>query len=212
MCREELREPGLNPVNRRDKEMCGAHRDVGDTEVEQRVRSRPGRPRQYECLNPLQVVRQGWLKGRVQQVLDRERLGEVRARGLAGSGTGVEVDATGGDDHLSPFESGDVGVCAVQAEVSLGDRQSRCQKPFVDGSELANIQGAEVDRSQNAIGSLVDEQSAQDRADLSIREAGVVGRCPRRVLAGLSCEQPTVVGRNAHALDVAGVDYVPDLH
>ena len=83
------------------------HREVGAAEVEEQLRgsslvagvSKFGEP---------QVIGKRWLQRVVEEMLDREWLGEIRAGGFPRPGPIVEVDLASRHDHRSAVARGHV--------------------------------------------------------------------------------------------------------
>ena len=89
---EEGGEFRFDAVDGGDKEVGRAHRQVRDPEVEERVRGASLVASAEQRADPRQVRIDGGFERGVEQMLDRELLGEVRAGRLALPGLVVDVD------------------------------------------------------------------------------------------------------------------------
>ena len=89
---EEGGELRLDPVNGGDQEVAGAHRQVRDPQVEERVSRGRFVALAEQRTDSGQMRVDGGLQRGVEQVLDRELLGEVRAGRLTLAGLVVDVD------------------------------------------------------------------------------------------------------------------------
>jgi hypothetical protein len=74
----------------------------------------------------------------VEEVLDSERFGEIRARCLTGSADGVVVHLARVHEHLVAGPGGDVHVFFVDGEVDIGDAQAGFEQTLVDRAELSH--------------------------------------------------------------------------
>ena len=88
------------------RKCAGAHRQVGDAEVEERFRGAGLIASAEQLADPGQVGVDGGFERGVEQVLDRELLGEVGAGGLALAGLVVDVDLPAGTTTSSPGLAG----------------------------------------------------------------------------------------------------------
>ena len=105
---QKIGEPCFDAVYGSNEEVAGPHRQVHTAEVEEAVRGRGFVSTIEMSSYSAEVVDQGRLEGVVEKVLDGERLGEVRACGLASAGAIVKINNSGMDEDLIGFLGRDV--------------------------------------------------------------------------------------------------------
>ncbi len=121
MVGEESRVTGFEVVHDGGEKVPRSHRDVGDAEVEEYLGG-VGLPAPVEqCLYPLQVLFEGGIDGVGDQVIHRERLGEVRTRGLPHAGLVVEVDLPLLHDNVILGSGGQIHAFAVDRQRPVRD-------------------------------------------------------------------------------------------
>lgn len=204
---EEVAHAALDLVDRRDQEVRGPHREVGDPEVEEQLSRLALAPFVHERLHALEVRVERRLDRALDKVVDDDLRRVVRAGGLALTGGGVEVGLAGSHDDLLALRRGQEDAVLVDGEVRLGEGERRFEQTFVNGAELAHLQRAEVDRARHAVLRLLGEHRLQGGAhhvvgQLELLEQGAL--VARRV------EQAATVGGDLPP-GVADRDGIPDL-
>ena len=92
------------------EEMCRAHGQVSDTEVEERLRGGGLIARVEQFLDPGEMVVKCRIEGAFEKVFDDEVWGEVGAGRFALTGVGVEVDPAGGHDNVVAVACGGIDL------------------------------------------------------------------------------------------------------
>ena len=122
--RQEPREARLDPIDGGDEEVPRTHRDVDAAEVEERLGGLRRRLlRRASADTRWQVVVERRFEGVVEQVLDRERLGEVRCRSPCERPSGCGSTPRPLDDGSAPSPGGDVvGALSIARSVGATDK------------------------------------------------------------------------------------------
>ena len=111
----------LDPVDGRDQEVPGAHCEVGDSEVEERVGGRSVVAGLDEPLHPSQMCVENLVESAVEEMFHRETLGEVRTRALAFPTPAPDVNLTGGHRRFGIRRRGNVGARGIHGQVGGSD-------------------------------------------------------------------------------------------
>jgi hypothetical protein len=105
----------------------------------------------------------------VEQMFDRERLGEIASGRLSGAGTVMEVHGSLDDEDLVPGTRRYVRPFGVERQVARRNRQPRFEEPLVDRPELAHGKASEVHRADHSSFALVDQHRGERRPKLVVR-------------------------------------------
>ena len=112
--------------------MTGAHRDVGDAELEEP----PTRLPVWHSVDPLKMLVERRLEHPIEEVLHGKRRGVVRPGGLAGARLGVEIHLPRVDLDFAAGTGREVGLGPrVHRQVRLGERELALEEALVDRSE-----------------------------------------------------------------------------
>ena len=154
-------------VERRHQEVAGAHRDVGNPEVEER------RGRQVEIVaDPAKVFIDCRSKGLVDQSIDCEHRRVVGARRLAAALRGSDVRRADWDVERLPGPRRHVGFAfrsAVDSQVLGGESDLIAEEPFVDRPDVADAKIAEVDLARLTVRTHIPAERDERRADDGVR-------------------------------------------
>ena len=207
---EERRHGLLEMVDRGGEEVARAHRQVGDTEVEEQLTG----ARLVACVEQVGDIGEVLVECRderaLQQVLNHERRREVRAGALALAAGVVEVDVTGPGPDVVAAASRHPRVVIIQGQVDLGEPETGLQQSLVDGAELPHAERPEVDGCELVVVAVVEHQVLQHRAHHVVRDPDRVDALTERVQV-VTGEQSAVVRRHPPRL-VALVDDPPHLY
>src|SRR5215217_1168213 len=100
------------------------------------------------------------------KVIHRERLGEIRARGLPDARLVVKVDLSSLYDSTVLVTGGQVHAVAVDSKRLPGHGQVRLEQSLVDRPELAHGKRAEIYRPDHSIWATINNQRGQRGSEL----------------------------------------------